>query len=61
MTSAEQPVCRTGRVRYPDKAAAGVALNRLKKASRGERTRYWCLLCHGWHLTSQKPPRRDGN
>lgn len=56
---------RAHKVRYPDEAAARVALNGcMDDLRRGDWRRqevdvYYCQTCGGWHLTSQlQHPRR---
>ncbi len=51
--------CATGKIRYPDEAAAKVALVSArtaaalrKQANRREARVYQCPHCDGWHLTS---------
>jgi len=60
---------KTGKLRYPDHAAAKDTLTAIAyqrafstrepgESRRGECRAYWCQHCHGWHLTSQ--PRNQG-
>lgn len=49
--------CPSKKVRYGDALGAKLALLRTGKSSspdREERRFYFCKLCTGWHLTSQK-------
>lgn len=52
-----QPVgtCRTGKLRYRDRIAALLTLDRLDNLdpARREKRAYRCPLCRGWHLTSK--------
>lgn len=42
------------KIRYSDKLTAEMKLAFLLKKDHGERRVYHCILCLGWHLTSQK-------
>jgi hypothetical protein len=48
------------KVKYPDRVSAELALLdtwRSRSSRRAETRAYECLLCNGWHLTSQ--PKRN--
>ncbi len=52
-----------GKVRYPDKIAARLALamlHRQDKEGHHETRAYRCPLCRGWHLTSMEFRARVG-
>jgi hypothetical protein len=49
--------CVTGKTRY-SRLTAMIELADMQRRGRDERRVYSCLLCGGWHLTSQaKKPR----
>lgn len=43
--------------RYATRGEASAALNRLRGQGQGVRSRYYCVGCDAWHLTSQKQRR----
>ncbi|MEU9333111.1 hypothetical protein AB0D49_08095 [Streptomyces sp. NPDC048290] len=45
--------CPTGKIRYPDRIAAKLALASTMRAGRDEKRVYRCDKCYGFHLASQ--------
>lgn len=47
-----QRTCPSGKIRYPNKLGAKIAVASLERHGKGRRI-YKCPDCFGWHLTSQ--------